>query len=217
MTHPLSVRTRAILLLAGLVAGPVVAHAQKREPALPLSTSTLGGQTVSVLPLTMVVADSAVTADTALYAPYRDRRTTLLWADSLLGEMLTSRAPEVKWVLPPALRKSARRNAGFIPDPDQMGQAVMRSHGMKQIPDPLRSSLRSVVAIAGGRYALIPAALVFSHDTSGAVRADFALAFGDARTGTVLWHSLATGLGAKPGAALLAALDTILPPDTALK
>ena len=69
---------------------------------------------------------------------YQDRAR-----DTALGRFshrrrLTERAPEVKWVLPPALRKMARRSPRHCADPDQMGQAVLRSPKLKDIPDPLR-------------------------------------------------------------------------------
>ena len=95
------------------------------EPIAVLPTSRISGQTVAILPITMVVADPALQADTA-YAAYHDRRMALARADSLVGEGIVSRAPEVNWVLPRELRKMARRSAGYLVDPDQMGHAVLR-------------------------------------------------------------------------------------------
>src|SRR5205807_4831056 len=73
------------------------------------------------------------------------------------------RTPEVSWVLPDALRRAARRAPGIAPDPDQMGSAVLRAPDVEIVPDPLRSELRTLVALGGngGRYALVPAALVY--------------------------------------------------------
>ena len=112
------------------------------------------------MPITLIAADPALQSDT-IYAPYRDRQTTLLWADSLIGEAFTGRAPEVRWVLPPELRKAARRSPGIVGDPDQMGQAMLRSPKLKDIPDPLRSSLRNLMAVVGGRAVMVPASLGF--------------------------------------------------------
>ena len=188
------------------LATPLVAQV----PAAPVPTSTLAGQTVAVIPITLVVADPALQSDT-VYAKYLDRRATLLWADSLIGDAFVARAPEVNWVLPPKLRKVARRAPGLVGDPDQMGQAVMRAPNLRVIPDPLRSSLRNLVALTDGRIVMIPAALAFSRDTVGAVRADLSLVAGDARSGKVLWRSQALGSGATPFAALEAALAAVLP------
>jgi hypothetical protein len=177
---------------------------------LPVPTEGLAGQEVAVLPLTLVATDPAFQADTA-FARYRDRRTTLTWADSVIGEAFVGRAPEVRWVLPPELRKVARRSPGIVNDPDQMGQALLRSPKMRTVPDPLRSSLRNLMAVVGGRVVMVPAALGFSPDSAGGVRAELSLVAADTRSGKVLWRSLALGSGPTPDAALTAALNAVLP------
>lgn len=184
--------------------------AQTPAPPVPVPTGTLAGQTVAVIPITLVVADPALLSD-SLYAAYKDRRTTLLWTDSLIGDAFVSRAPEVTWVLPPRLRKVARRAPGLVGDPDQMGQAVMRNPQLRVIPDPLRANLRSLVSLTDARIVMIPAALGFSLDSLHAVRADLSLVAADARSGKVLWRSQAVGSGATPGAALETALTAVLP------
>jgi hypothetical protein len=184
-----------------------VAPAAPRVPA-----EAFAGQQIAVMPLTLIAADSTLQSDT-LYAPYRDRRSALTWADSLIGEALTGRAPEVRWVLPPALRKLARRSPGIVGDPDQMGQAMLRSPKLREIPDPLRSSLRNLVAVAGGRVAMVPAALAFARQSDGRIRADLSLVAADTRSGRVLWRSVAVGQAAAPQPALEAALAAVLPVD----
>jgi hypothetical protein len=196
------------LVLALAFATPLVAQV----PAAPVPTGSFAGQTVAVIPITLVVADPALQADT-LFATFRDRRATLLWADSLIGDSFVGRAPEVNWVLPPALRKMARRAPGLVGDPDQMGQAVMRAPDLKVLPDPLRSSLRNLVALTDGRIIMIPAALGFSLDTVRAVHADLSLVAADARSGKVLWRGQAIGSGPTPSAALQTALTAALPLD----
>jgi hypothetical protein len=180
--------------------------------APPVPAQALAGQTVALMPITLVAADPALQSDT-LYAPYRDRRTALLWADSLIGDAFVGRAPEVRWVLPPELRKIARRSPGIVEDPDQMGQAMLRSPKLKEVPDPLRSSLRNLMAVVGGRVVMVPAAVGFGREADGRVRADLALAAADVRTGRILWRSLAVGSGATPRGALDAALAAVLPFD----
>jgi hypothetical protein len=180
------------------------------EPIAILPTARVAGQTVAILPITMVVADPTLQADTA-YAAYRDHRAALARADSLLTEGIVSRAPEVNWVPPSDLRKMARRSAGYLVDPDQMGQAVLRGPKIVVVPDPLRSSLRSLLAVAGGRLVLVPAALGFGPEPDGQIRADLSLVVADARTGRVTWRSLAYGRGKSPDEALNAALAAVLP------
>jgi hypothetical protein len=194
-------------VLALLLATPLAAQ---KAPALPVPTVGLAGQEVALLPLTLVATDPAFQADTLFHA-YSDRRATLTWADSVIGDAFVGRAPEVKWILPPALRKIARRSPGIVGDPDQMGQAMLRSTKLKDVPDPLRSSLRNLMAVVGGRVAMVPAALGFTPDTSGRVRAELSLVAADTRSGKIVWRSLALGVGPTPAAALTAALDGILP------
>lgn len=190
------------------------AHAQDPTKPLPavqtLSTGTLAGQTIAVLPITLVVADPALESDT-LYRSYRERRAALLRADSLVGAGIQARGPEVNWVLAPELRKIARRSAGFVDDPDEMGQAVLRSPKLNKVPDPLRSSLRGLVAMVGGRIALVPASVGFGPEPNGQIRADLTLVLADSRNGNILWRSVAYGRGANPDQALNAAVAAVLP------
>jgi hypothetical protein len=190
------------------------AHAQEKAKPLPpvptLATGALVGQTIAVLPITLVVADPALESDT-LYLPYRERRAGLLRADSLVSAGVQARGPEVNWIFPPELRKIARRSAGFVEDPDQMGQAILRAPNLKKVPDPLRSSLRGLVAVAGGRMALVPASLGFGPEPGGQIRADLTLVLADCRNGNILWRSVAYGRGASPDQALNAAVAAVLP------
>ena len=191
-----------------LLAMPLAAQ---KVPALPVPTQGLAGQQVALVPLTLVATDPAFLSD-SLFDAYRDRRATLTWADSLIGDAFVGRAPEVKWVLPPTLRKIARRSPGIVGDPDQMGQALLRAPKLKDVPDPLRASLRNLMAVVGGRVVMVPAALGFSPDSAaGRVRAELSLVAADTRSGKVLWRSLALGSGPTPAAALTAALDGVLP------
>jgi hypothetical protein len=196
------------------------AHAQEQSKPVPaveplpavaiLPTDRLAGQTIAVLPITLVVADPVLESDT-LYQPYRERRAALLRADSLVGRGIQARGPEVNWVLPPQLRKIARRSAGFVEDPDQMGQAVLRSPNLTKVPDPLRSSLRGLVAMVDGRLALVPASVGFGPEANGQIRADLSLVLADGRNGRILWRSVAYGRGANPDQALNAAVAAALP------
>jgi hypothetical protein len=202
----------SISCAAGAQQPAPVAPPPPGQPAAPVPTEALAGQSVAVMPITLVAADPALQSDT-IYAPYRDRRTTLLWADSLIGEAFTGRAPEIRWVLPPELRKLARRSPGIVSDPDQMGQAMLRSPKAKELPDPLRSSLRNLMALVGGRMVMVPASLAFGREADGRLRANLTLVVADTRTGKVLWRSQATGNGAEPREALDAALAAVLPLD----
>jgi hypothetical protein len=210
-----------IAVLLALLSISCAAGAQQPMPATPppkpgqvspVPTQAMVGQSVALMPLTLVAADPALHADT-IYAPFRERRTTLLWADSLIGDAFTGRAPEVRWVLPPELRKIARRSPGIVGDPDQMGQAALRSPKLREVPDPLRSSLRNLMAVVGGRMVMVPASLGFGRQADGRLRADLSLVVADTRSGRILWRTLAAGSGANPREALDAALAAALPLD----
>ena len=153
-------------------------------------------------------------------APLSDRTRTLAWADSLIGAAVTGRSPEVKWVLPADLRKMARRSPTVAPDPDRMGQALLRAPKLEEVPDPLRGNLRNMMAIVGGRFALVPAALAFVNEPAGApapVRAELSLVLVDTRTGRIVWRSLAWAAGASPERAFVAALNTVFPVGLGLR
>jgi hypothetical protein len=98
---------------------------------------------------------------------------------------------------------------GFATDPDHMGHAILRDPLFKVVPDPLRSQLRTLVALVDARYALVPASLVFLQEPAG-VKAELNLVIVDARTGTPGWRSVAAGSGADASEALHAALANIL-------
>lgn len=206
---PLHSPTR--ILLAGLILGACAgrAPAQKAPVAEPLMTAALAGAPVIVPPLTMVIVEPGVAAG-LLPA---DRLGLLAWADSVVAELMVERAPEVRWVLPPELRRVARRSPGVLADPDQMGQAVMRQASLRTVPDPLRGYLRNMMAVAGGgRYAFIPAAIIVSPASEpGMLTARVAAVLADGRSGAVLWRTEAAASGATPGAALAAAFALIFP------
>lgn len=191
---------------------PTPPPAAPTPQVVPVPTAALVGQNVALMPITLIAPDPALQSDT-VYAPYRERRAALLWADSLIGDAFTGRAPEVRWVLPAELRKVARRSPGIVGDPDQMGQAALRSPKLREIPDPLRSSLRNLMAVVGGRMAMVPASIGFGRQADGRIRADLALVAADTRSGKVLWRSVAIGSGSNPREALDAALAAVLPLD----
>ncbi|HET7038548.1 MAG TPA: hypothetical protein VFH97_01590 [Gemmatimonadales bacterium] len=204
--------SRALPLLgAALLAAACGGGRQQAEtaptPALPLPTAGIAGQPVVVYPITLISAESSLRWD-ELLGP---RRAALDAADSLLGEMLVSRSPEVQWVLPPALRRAAARAAGAVGDPDKMGTALLRSPALKQIPDPLRSQMRNLGAVAGDRYALVPASLFFLRTPDGRGRAELTLVIADIRTGLIEWRTIANAVGEDPWSALRDAIKTLTP------
>jgi len=212
VTNPLQIKNLvAVALLAGCGGRQ---HAETPAPTQPLPTAGLAAQQVSVVPLTLLAAE-----DSLNWQPqFADRRAALARADSVIGTLLTARAPEVSWVLPDALRRAARRAPGIAPDPDQMGSAVLRAPKLEIVPDPLRGELRTLVALGGngGRFALVPAALVYRRAAAGPpdrpfATAELTIAVVDARTGHVGFRTIARGDGDDPWSALTRAVKNLTP------
>jgi hypothetical protein len=199
----------ALVLAAACASAPGAAEAQGSPapaPAPALALAPMAGQNVPVLPVTLLVAD----APTDEFLP-ADRVARLAWADSVVGETLVERGPEVTWVLPEALRRVARRAPGTVTDPDRMGQALLRAEQMDRVPDPLRSHLRGLSAMTDARLILVPAAIRLQPDSTGGVRAELVLVLTDTRNGGIVWRSRPVATGPNAREALRAAVIQILP------
>lgn len=197
----------AVMLWATAGCGSKQPAVDVPTPVAPLPTGGLAGQEVSVYPLTLLAVEETLGWD-SLLAPHR---AALDRADSLIGAMLVERSPEVTWVLPPALRTAARRAPGLLTNPDQMGTALLRFGDMRQVPDPLRSQMRTLNGVAGGRFALVPASLVYEPAPDGRGRAQLTMVLADVRTGLIGWRTVATADGDDPWAALRDALKRLAP------
>lgn len=182
-------------------------------PTLPLPTAGLAGQRVSLYPLTLVAAEDSLRWN-ALVA---DRRGTLTKGDSIIVSLLTGRAPEITWITPDELRRDARRAVGIATNPDQLGTAVLRAEELDVVPDPLSTQLRSLTALAGGRFAVVPAALVYKrrpHTPAAPLliaTAELSMVMVDVRLGRVVWRTVARGEGSDPWTALTAAVKGLTP------
>ncbi len=179
----------------------------KMPPAIALNTAAISGQVVGVMPTTLITARDSLVGK----APFTDRAAAIRWADSLIGDALQLRAPEVIWKLPAQLRSMAKRAPGIAADPDYMGQAALRNPQIEKVPDPLMANLRTLMALAGGRFVLVPASLSFQHDSTGAVETHLNLAGVDTRTGNVAFRSYIKAAGPTPAAALDSAMAILMP------
>jgi hypothetical protein len=172
--------------------------------------AAIAGQSVAVLPASMVVVEPTVPPGTVI----QPRAELLKWVDSLVAESFTMRAPEAHWILPAELRRIYRRGGGLVPNPDQLGQSQMRTWSLVVVPDPLRSNLRRLLSMTDGRYVFIPASLVFATDSTGSLGAELSAVLVDVRTGRAVWRSQARGRDGTPEQVLGKALATIFPTDT---
>jgi len=204
------------LALAACGGGGNKPSPQAPEPIAPIPTAGLAGQTVILLPLTLIAAEDSL----HWQAQLADRHHVLLRADSMVGEMLRTRVPEITWVLPEELRHAAHHAPGIAPDPDQMGTSLLRAKEMTVVPDPLRSQLRTLTALtSAGTFAFAPAALIYRrpdtlHTTvhkEGVGKAELTCVLVNVRTGQVGWRSVAWGEGPDPWTALERALKGLTP------
>jgi len=220
-------RISRLLLLIGLAAcaggskapvGPDPIEAQSPEPpksktqvkmppAAAMNTLGIAGQVVGVLPSTLVVARDSLAGK----APFTDRAHSNHWVDSLLGEGMMMRSPEVNWKLPAQMRSMARRAPGIAADPDYLGQAALRDPQIVKVPDPMISNLRTLMGIAGGRFVFVPASFSFQHDSTGAVEARGNFVGIDTREGDVVFRSYIIASGATPTAAVDSMLSILFP------
>jgi len=207
-------------------------HVEEPAPTAPLPTAGIAAQQVGITPLTLIVAEDSLHWQALL----GERRAALAKSDSVIGTLLTTRAPEVTWLLPDELRRAARRAPGIAPDPDQMGTAILLRGGGRQeiVPDPLRHELRTLAALVGaggGRFVLVPAGLVFRRTggpadgrTGGAAArptarppdrpsatAELTVVMVDVRTGRVGFRTVARGEGDDPWTALTGAVKSLTP------
>lgn len=172
----------------------------------PLATEAMAGQKVCVLPLSLVLPEDSL----AERAPFNDRAKMLAMTDSLIGIALEARAPSVEWLLPAQLREVAKRAPGVVTNPDRMGQSVLRSEHIKDVPDPLWSNLRTLTSVTGGRLALVPSMLEVFRAPEEKYRVELSLAVADSRTSHIQWRTVATGLGDSPERAITAAMNDVL-------
>jgi len=177
-------------------------------PTAPLPTAGLAGQKVGVTPLNLVAAEDTLHWDSLI----GNRRVTLDKSDSIIGTLLAARAPEVTWAGPAELRRVARRAAGIVADPDQMGTAFLRAGALVDVPDPLRYQLRTLMGLVGGRFVMVPAGLVFRPSGRPAVAvAELSVVLIDTRVGKVGWRTVARGEGEDPWTALTRAVKSLTP------
>jgi hypothetical protein len=189
---------------------PPPKSAVKMPPPAAINTQGIAGQVVGVLPATLVVARDSL----AGRPPFTDRAASNHWVDSVMTEALMLRAPEVQWKSPAQMRSLARQAPGIAADPDYLGQAALRDPQIQNVPDPMISNFRTLMAIAGGRYLFVPAALSFQHDSTGGVQARVNFVGVDTRMGTVVFRSYIVVDGPTPAGALDAAFGVLLPSVT---
>ena len=207
LAAPMTYVIGAVVLVGAIGCGGTRPTEISPGPIAPLPTAGLAGQRVAIFPLTLLATDEALSWADAV----GPRRVALDRADSMLVEVLKERAPEVTWVSPDQLRVAARRGVGMLADPDQMATALLRSPSLRQLPDPLWSQMRNLTAVAGERYVMVPAAVLFVPGVEQVGRAELTVVLADVRSGAIGWRTVAHAEGAEPWDALRRAIRALTP------
>ncbi len=139
------------------------------------------------------------------------RRGALLQeANSALDTAVRLTGRGVTWMGLEEQRRAARRNPTLGIEPDQLATAYLVGSTVDRVPDPLWGQVRSLGAITGARFAVVPAAVRVSG-TSGAFTASYIVVVADIRTGNVMFRARATGRPmATAEAALVSAAGTVI-------
>ncbi|MFL5561135.1 MAG: hypothetical protein ACJ79K_06650 [Gemmatimonadaceae bacterium] len=168
---------------------PAVARADTSPPAAqgPVATPLAGlaGQHIVVLPVHYIRADTIGFA-----SRITDQRGTMAALDSAIERAFGERGLSTSWTYPPALERSARRNAGYVNDPHALAAERLRA-GIRvtdtRLAEPLASQLRGIIAVTDARYVLFPVELRFERALDGRVRPILHVVLLDARGSSVRW------------------------------
>jgi hypothetical protein len=101
-----------------------------------------------------------------------DQTAYLSSLDDEVAFAFSDRGVKKMWVFPAAIDAIAKRNEAYAPDPHAMAAQWLRFPGPKrlptQLPDPLASQLRTLVAMQeGGQLVLLPSSFASSPCPAG--------------------------------------------------
>ena len=180
------------LLATGATLPPCLA-AQEAAPRLPFGVPAV------VLPVQRAVPGPGG----AWPAGSRSEEEAARALDAELAFALGERRGAEAWALPEAVRRRVARNPTIGVDPDRLAyQGLLAAPDRwEQIYEPLHGQLRTLAALFGTRYVVLPLALSVSPPepgiagckSEGAERGELLLALIDIRRSAVLWHGTITG------------------------
>jgi hypothetical protein len=200
---------RAFPLLVPLLA---LACASARSAAAPASAGSaatgprplapLVSQRLAVLPVQRLRAGDSL----GWGATLPDVRSYLASVDDEIAYALKERDVGTGWAPAAQMVRSAQANAAYATDPHALAVDALLS-GRRQsdapLAEPLASQLRTLVALADARFALLPVELRFEPATQGTARAVLRMAIVDARLAQLRWVG---EVGGDPSATLSSAV-----------
>jgi hypothetical protein len=139
-------------------------------------------------------------------------RETLAAVDSAIERALNARGFAANWTFPPALVRSARRNAGYVADPYTLAgerlRPLARSYD-NRLHDPLAAQIRGIIGMNDARFAIFPVELRFEPAGNGTARPVLRVALLDGRMSIVRWQGDIRGAaGEQIDSAMLDALGS---------
>ncbi|MBX9928246.1 MAG: hypothetical protein K2X99_04960 [Gemmatimonadaceae bacterium] len=176
-------RRASLLALVAVALGAAPIGAQTPNPT-PLAG--FAGQRVAVLPLQLLAADTSEWgrggSPTALKRAFDDSLTALL----------TERGIGTAWAYAADILRGAKRNPTYAGDPTALGAQLLRFDTKDgAVGDPFASRLRTQLALADARYALVPVRVLL-QPKGRARRAVLVVALIDGRRSVILWSGEVT-------------------------
>jgi hypothetical protein len=210
------VTVRLITLLGLLLIGATPVSAQDSRVGFPFGTVVvvLPAQATEPLP-GGTWPGHAATAEEALRG-----------LDAELEFALSDRRGAENWAMPSELRRRVKRNPILDVNPDRLAYQglLKRPDPRDQLYEPLHGELRTLAALFGTRYLMLPLLLQVEQvspdeladglacpDDETGRRAVLLVAFIDIRRSAVIWHGTVRGAAVCPeSGALLASLATVI-------
>jgi hypothetical protein len=173
----------------------------------PLPVGSLNGSSV----LLLVAGGLSLGDSTGPLPELEPRRAALLQeANAALDTAVRLTGRGVTWMGLEEQRHASRRNPTLGIDPDQFATSYLLGSTVDRIPDPLWGQVRTLGAITGARFAVVPAAVRIAG-AAGTLTASYIMVVADVRTGAVMFRARATGRPmATAEAALASAAGTVI-------
>jgi hypothetical protein len=159
----------ALVAMSALAAHPARADAQERSSTPHAHVlAAFSTRRLMILPTHYLrMGDSLGWAD-----QITDQTAYLSSLDDEVAFAFSDRGVKKVWVFPAAIDAMAKRNEAYAPDPHAMAAQWLRFPGPKrlpqQLPDPIASQLRTLVAMQdGGQLVLLPVELRFERVPGG--------------------------------------------------
>jgi len=185
------VRSVLVTLLASSLAFPLAARAQSHNDPLPVGRplGAYAGRRVLLLPTQYLRPDTI-----GFSAQIADGQDYLANLDAELAFALAGRGLKDTWLYPAQLEAASKRNKGYAPSPYGLAAQWLRPPGPRkmpdQLPDPLATQLRQLVAIEeDAQFVLMPLEIRFERTPTGMGVAQLRMVMFDARRSIIVWEA----------------------------